>query len=492
MSWMKALAEAYNTACERHPDEKLMLVSDIDGTILDMRYLVTSVLHAYDHAHGTAYFTRLKPADIEVHENDVERLLRRLELPPDARPAVIAWYLDRRWREDAIVNSHRPFPGVLPMIRWFQLQPNTTVGLLTGRPETLRTATLHSLNKVGEAHRVKFDSDVLLMNPGEWDQGVDNAKVTGLRKFREMGYHVFAVIDNEPHVLKALAEAGNETGPLLLHADTIFESRTSSMPHGVVQGKNYALADLVPDEDALPRRVQLVWHGVNDPANLKQFIASGMYWAEIDVRDDPSGEFILRHDSFDTTPALPGEEWLIYDNAVNELASSDAGIKFDIKGGANALDRVLASVAALRLSDDRLWFNADIQGIGEEGFRRIRATHPSAIVQCPIGWLTPLIEAAPDEAHRILELLVDWGMSRFSVNWTSPGARNVLETLGEWGYEVNFYGVPDLEGFLEAVVLLPCSVTSDFNFPQWNFYGLGSGQNGHRITYAIETASDQA
>jgi phosphoglycolate phosphatase-like HAD superfamily hydrolase len=490
MSWMNALAGAYHTACERHPGEKLMLVADIDGTILDMRYLVTSVLQEYDQAHGTAYFTRLKPTDIEVHENHVERLLERLHIPQDTRPAMMAWYLDRRWKEDAILNSHRPFPGVLPMIRWFQLQPNTTVGLLTGRPETLRAETLRSLNRAGEPHRVVFDNDVLLMNPGEWEQGVDNAKVAGLRKFRQMGYHVFAVIDNEPHVLTALAEAGNETELLLLHADTIFESRTSSMPGDIVQGRNYALSELVPSEEALPHRVQLVWHGVNDPANLKQFIASGVYWAEIDVRDDPSGEFILRHDSFETTPALPDEEWLIYDNAVSELAGSNVGIKFDIKGETNVLDQVLASVATLQLPDDRLWFNGDIGSIGEAGFRRIRAAHPSAIVQCPIGWLTPLIEAAPDEAHRILKLLVDWGMSRFSVDWMSSSARAVLETLADWGYEVNFYGVPDLEGFLEAVVLLPCSVTSDFNFPQWHFYGLGSGQNGHRFTYAIETDSD--
>jgi hypothetical protein len=213
-------------------------------------------------------------------------------------------------------------------------------------------------------------------------------------------------------------------------------------------------------------------------------------WAEIDVRYDPSGELILRHDSFETTPVRQDEEWLVYANAVTELANSEAGIKFDIKGGAKVLDQVLESVATLKLPDERLWFNADIQGIGEEGFRRIKATHPSAISQCPIGWLTPLIEAAPSEARRILELLVGWGMNRFSVDWMSPSAREIFETLAGWGYDVNFYGVPDLEGFLEAVVLLPCSVTSDFNFPQWNYYGRGSGQSGHRFTYPSGPATE--
>ena len=238
----------------------------------------------------------------------------------------------------------------------------------------------------------------------------------------------------------------------------------------------------MPGEDALPRHVQLVWHGVNDHANLRQFIASGVFWAEIDVRDDPSGELILRHDSFETTPATSDEEWLIYDDAMTQLAESGVCVKLDVKGGTDVLDRVLESVVSLQLADDRLWFNAEIESVGEEGFRRIRASHPTAIVQCPIGWLAPLLEAAPDEAHRILKLLVGWGISRFSVNWDHPQARPMLKRLSGWGYEVNFYGVTDLEAFLEAVVLLPSSVTSDFNFPQWNYFGRGSGARGRLLT----------
>lgn len=491
MTWMNTLADAYVTACERYPGEKLMLVSDIDGTILDMRYLVMSVLQAYDQKHGTAYFTRLRFSDIKVHENDVEHLLDGLGIPREVRREVTTWYLEHRWREDMIMNSHRPFPGVLPMIRWFQLQPYTTVGLLTGRPETLRAMTLRSLNEVGKPHCVVFDTDVLMMNPRDWGQHVGSAKVDGMRQFSAMGYHVFAMIDNEPQILEALADDPENEEVLLLHADTIFESRRSSMPRDIVQGKDYVLAELVPSEEALPHSVQLVWHGVNDPANLEQFIASGVLWAEIDVRDDPSGKLILRHDSFDTTPAMPDEEWLSYDAAIAELTRSGMGIKLDIKGGPDVLDRLLESVAALKLTDDRLWFNGELESIGEKDFRRIRDAHPGAIVQCPVGWMAPLLAAAPDEAHRILELLTGWGVDRFSVNWQTPEARVIFRQLDGWGYEVNFYGVPDLEAFLEAVVMLPRSVTSDFNFPQWNFYGRGSGQSGNRITYANETVAER-
>ena len=492
MSWMKALAEAYHTACERFPNEDLMLVSDIDGTIIDMQYLVKSVLQSFDQAHATTLFTRLALSDVDVHENNVEQLLERQHIPVADRAAVMQWYLDRRWQEEVILNAHRPFPGVLPMIRWFQLQPNTTVGLLTGRPESLRKATLRSLNSIGEAHGVSFDDDVLLMNTGEWEQDVESAKVAGLKQFREMGYHVFAVIDNEPRMLEALAPEAAKQELLLLHADTVYESPISSVPSGVVEGRDYALVELVPGQESLPKKVQLVWHGVNDPANLRHFLASGVLWAEIDVRHDPSGELICRHDSFVTTPALPNEEWLIYHEAIAELAESGVGIKLDIKGGVDALNGVLESVASLQLPDDRLWFNGELEQIGEEEFRKIRTAHPAAIVQCPVGWLNPLIQAVPGEARRILDMLSDWGVSRFSVNWEHPNARAIFKKLAAWGYEVNFYGILDLEGFLEAVVLLPCSVTSDFNFPRWNYYGRGAGMNGERIVYVNEPDSLKA
>ena len=37
----------------------------------------------------------------------------------------------------------------------------------------------------------------------------------------------------------------------------------------------------------------------------------------------------------------------------------------------------------------------------------------------------------------------------------------------------SLYGVPDLASFLEAALLLPASVTADFNFPEWNYFGRG-------------------
>ena len=152
---------------------------------------------------------------------------------------------------------------------------------------------------------------------------------------------------------------------------------------------------------------------------------------------------------------------------------------------ANRVDRVLALVTRFGFDDDDLWFNGNIEAISQAGFAKIAGLHPRAIVQCPIDWLTPLMQSAHDEAKRILALLTEWGISRFSISWEREDLRGLLAQLHEWNHEVNIYAVPDLEAFLEAVVLLPHSVTSDFNFPQWNRYGHGSGKSGRRLDNSI-------
>lgn len=61
------------------------------------------------------------------------------------------------------------------------------------------------------------------------------------------------------------------------------------------------------------------------------------------------------------------------------------------------------------------------------------------------------------------------------------GGRDVLDVVEGLRWEVNLYGVPDLESFLEAALLLPASVTADFNFPEWRYFGRGPE---HRIAFA--------
>ena len=50
---------------------------------------------------------------------------------------------------------------------------------------------------------------------------------------------------------------------------------------------------------------------------------------------------------------------------------------------------------------------------------------------------------------------------------------------------MNIYAVPDLEAFLQAALLLPRSLTADFNFPQWHYFGRGSGERRDYYQYRL-------
>jgi hypothetical protein len=481
--WMRSLAEHHGRSRAASPGARLLIVFDIDGTILDMRHMVCHVLSSYDQVHGTDLFAGICADDIDVHENQVVQLLEARALVPSVREHVHRWYLDHRWEPAAVLEAHRPYHGVMEVIRWLQLQPSTYVGLNTGRPELLRSETLRSLNALGREYRVRFDDDLLHMNPGTWEDHVPEAKVGGLQAFAAAGYEVLAVVDNEPENIAALA-AADPTGQILfLHAQTLYQSRRTATPR-TVQGDRYDLRSLIGEHD-LPQHVQIVWHGVNDPANLRQFLASPVRWGEIDVRRGMHGEVVLSHDPDNTPPRPVTEPRLLLDDCLEAFRRAGKGIKLDIKDP-GVVDDLLDQLRPSGLDDEDLWFNGRIDVLGETTFRRLAATHPGAVLQCPADFLGPLVVAAPSEAKQLLALLTGWGIDRFSVSWANPHARTLLDRLDEWGHDTNLYAVPDLEQFLRAVLLLPRSLTADFNFPEWHYFGRGSGQHGRYHRYRID------
>ena len=151
------------------------------------------------------------------------------------------------------------------------------------------------------------------------------------------------------------------------------------------------------------------------------------------------------------------------------------------------LDQVLALVEARGIEDEGLWFNANIEAIGEAGFRTLANRHPRAITSCSVDFLAPLVLAAGDTAHDVLKMLSGWDIKRFSLSWKQEelGAdlRTILVPMADWGVDLNLYNVPDLEAFLQAVLLLPRSVASDFNFPKWGYFGEGPGERGEIFTW---------
>jgi hypothetical protein len=468
---MRALAGHVDDMRRAYPNDDLAIVFDIDGTIVDTRHLVVHILLSFDRRHGTDHFRGVTADDVVAHETHVEAILGPFALPDDLHRRVADWYTMHVRDPEAIGAAHRPYQGVLSVIRWFQIQPRLHVALNTGRPEEMRDVTCSSLNALGALHRVVFQPELLFMNQTGFDADTAVAKVEGLRRLRRSGYRIVAVVDNEPGMIRAMAEAEATEEVLFLHADTIFASRREPIPR-MVSGSTYGLTGLV-DGSELGRRVSLVWHGVNDEHNLSQLIASEVRWAELDVRRDPLGRLVLRHDSFVESPWRRDERILGLRDVLLELRSAERSVKLDLKEGGQAIEEILAAVHDFGFEEEELWFNASIEVLGEEGFRRIRSEHPGAILQTPIDFVAPLIVAAPRIAEGVLSTLRSWGISRLSLDWRTPLIRDALDAVEQLGWEVNIYGVPDLETFLEAALLLPASVTADFNFPEWSYFGRG-------------------
>lgn len=241
--WMEVLGRHYRKMKEIYPKERLIIVFDIDGTILDMRFVIHFVLQKFDRDHGTSHFKDVKISDIDFHEANLKHLLNRLSIPEKDQRYILSYYENMLLPALTIKKANRPYRGVLGIIKWFQSQKNTFVGLNTGRPESLRFKTLSALNLLGKEYGVQFSNYLLHMNPYDLDADIPSIKRMGIKYFEDQGFKVFAFVDNEPENLEAVSELGGEI--LLLHADTISKSKIKGRVGNLVSGKDYDVERLV-------------------------------------------------------------------------------------------------------------------------------------------------------------------------------------------------------------------------------------------------------
>lgn len=459
-NWMQALAGHYESMRAAHPDADLLILFDIDGTILDVRHMLLYLLQAYDQHHGTALFRHRHVSEITCTPEQLEQGLISLGIDTAHHQPVLEWCRNYRWSMAAVLESHRPFPGVLEVIRWFQLQPRTHVGLNSSRPECLREETLCSLNRLGREYRVHFDSDLLFMRELEADCDLA-AKVAGVRYFQDSGYRVFAMVDNRPDNLEAVAAADPENEILLLHAGTMFQQRPARIPAKAIQGNVYDLTQLIPKR-SFPRHIQFAWSGVNHEASLLRFLASNVHWADLSLLTNPWETAALEDADSDVQATSD-----LFREFATRLHARRRGIRVELKTDQVLNQRLYDSLRMAQIPAENIWFHADVEQLSEAGFRYLAETHPGAVIEVSIDFLVPLILNGTPLAESVLDRLSDWGVNRFSLSWSAPRIRAVHETLEHWGFEITIYGVRNLEIFLQAVLLSPVAICSDFDFPEW-------------------------
>lgn len=467
--WMRDLAFHYETMRSAYPDDKLMIVFDIDGTIIDHRHMTLSVLQAYDREHGTHYFANLVSDDMTVPPYEVSAILKEYAMTAATREDIAAWCEDGLWSRTSILSSHKPFHGVLDVIRWFQLQENTSVGLNTSRSESLRADTLRILNTLGREYHVRFDGSLLHMNGGIV---VPKGKADGIRFFQEQGYRVVAVIDNERENLDAVAQVDPSGEILLLHADIMLGASPLRKGQRAFDSRFFDLTELI-GRAHLPRHIDFVWHGVDEEAILRQFLISPVAWAELHVRRHiGSLDLILRRKPYMEMPPAPGEKPVRLDDFLYILHEAGRGVKLDLKDP-GLTGNVIDLLKTAGFTDEQIWMTITMEEVRKGSLRLILEAFPRAIRQCPVDSLSTMLTSSPREARRYLGMLSHAGIDRFSVNWSTPGSRRMIIQLQNWGYDVNIYNVPDLEAFLQAALLVPTSLTSFFNFPKWFYAGRG-------------------
>ena len=477
-NWMKSLRLHYGYMKEQYPDRDLMLIFDIDGCINDMQYQLFRALRTFDELQGTHYFYRLKPDEIKIHEDLLSSFLTEYQLLPEQKKAFLSWYT--RYRKSSRVQL-RPMEGVIETICWFQMQTRTAVGLKNICSQDMRQQTIKALKKFRKDYQLKLTKELIYFpenhSPAE-------SAVESLSYFRKLGYHVICFVDSETQSLDAIASEKGTRDVLLLQADTVYRSNDGPVTAAVEKGSTYELRELVHEKD-LPPYIDLVWHGINDRKNMQQFLSSPIQWGEVDVQTvQEDGSVLLQHDSpLEATTVLHEKIDLTLNELLEEFQQHRKGIKIDFKDKSTVLIKTVKHLKQQGFTDQQIWLNGDIDVLKEEGFKVLLEAFPNAVIQTSVDFICPLVFSLPNQAKNILTLLKAWGINRFSISWELDKCTALLHRLKKWGFEVNVYNTPDLEQFLKVMILSPRSITSDFNFPEWNYFGRGSGKNGIQTNY---------
>lgn len=463
-NWMITLSEHYKMMRKKYPDSKLMIVFDIDDTIVNIKIPLHYILQKYDNDNETTYFKGMGLEDVTFEEWHIEDWLPEKVDESDERVKVVEYVRENLWKENTIMMSHKPFKGVLEIIRYFQIQDKVEVGLNTGRSEELREVTLKSLNLLGQEFRVSFPSEKLFMNPlpNEKEKDVTSYKSKGIQKFQEEGYKVIAFIDNEPANLKAVEEMNDEE-ILLLHADTMFGSSKKLMPKRSISGEFYDFTNVV-EMEPVSKHISFVWNGVNLQSIFDDYKKSNVHWAEIDIRRHPISEkIVLKHSRFDA-PKYQDRDYITLEEMLHQLVPMKRGIKIVLKEDKGLLDEVIEILKKFELSAESVWFDFVFEVFDDFVIKRINKNFPNCMISTRVDFLVPLIHNFDHWVFEILENMFTMGIKQFSISYDTYNKELFLSKMDEWDFDVNIRDVFTFKGLLRAILSQPKSIISTFNF----------------------------
>jgi hypothetical protein len=456
--WMDSLAAHHRKLRRKYPGERLLAIFDIDGTILDTRYMILYVLRAFDKRNSTSHFAHLGISDIDFHEEHLRGLLENLGIAPEKQEVILREYEELMFTSTAMLKAHRAFPGVLEVIRWLQCQPETYVGLNTGRPEALRFNTLNALNELGKGYCVAFPDSFLCMKKKGSEQTIPASKLEGIERFVRAGFRILAMVDNEPENLEAAEEADPDGEILLLHADTIFKSRRRGESNLAISGKVYDAGRLMASSDILLDPIDFIFDWTDgDEERLQRFLSSDVGWIGTGVTTllpSPGGGIFL-----------PGKRINPY-CFLDLLRKYRRRLKIYLSGRELHLGNVPRMVRYAGFDDHEVAFGFNVTDYEQRCPEVLRNVFPHASIDCPAD---VLLRGAPTEkdgktGRPVPREFNVTGIKGVSLDWRIPCSRKIFNRFTSMGHPVHVYNVRSARSFVQAALLRPASITSLFSF----------------------------
>jgi hypothetical protein len=105
------LARHYAHVRSAHPTDRLLVVSELDGPIVDQRHIVRRRLLDHDRVHGTNHFSGVEPAEVDVDAGNLERFITRQGLPATGAREILDWCPKRASSTEHGPGTVRPIPA---------------------------------------------------------------------------------------------------------------------------------------------------------------------------------------------------------------------------------------------------------------------------------------------------------------------------------------------------------------------------------------------
>ena len=435
-----------------HPEDELLVLFDVDGTLLDLRIGLLDLLNHHDRVRGTQHFASLAPQDLEPDEGGLRRLLERLGLPHAERDELLVELERLSWSPRAVLGAHQPFVGMLEVLRWFKHQPHVHVAANSSRGEDRREETEQVLATLGAHYGLRLSPDFAHLSGRLQGESIADASARGVEHFRRQGFRVIAVVDDRPDVLTSIGETLRDPDLKLVHAGGLVRSLpASTAPSG---------------GSTQPARV--VWRGLETVEDLGHFLGSSVGWAEIVLDKSATGDLMVAPRERRAQLRSGHSAALALEELLGAFAQCDKGLRLVFPRGAGGLvPRVLRTLQMSSFPERLVSFLGAPEALGEAGFAQLREGNPGASRIAGVSWLSELSAISPDLAAEQLRRLAAWGVTRASIDWTDPWRVRLCEQARAAGLEIDLDAGGALSAYFQAVSDQPISVISEFGCRTW-------------------------